>query len=204
MTLSKQEVEFLHDLLRCIETLDAECRGLFREKYSPEKEEELWSRVKDEYPHLKKEEFLLYDVMRAEHDILITERSLATKEDIVKYIVEFTDSFIPFLEEGFYLNAEWGTSQTFGTTVQFSVSEKKEPPRYNKELENFPSLAQNVGIAYQEENDFKEDIWCEYEDKLYIHKTNDLKGWTEFSALEDTRKLIHETIGDIRMVFYVD
>jgi len=26
MTLSKQEVEFLHDLLRCIETLDVECR----------------------------------------------------------------------------------------------------------------------------------------------------------------------------------
>lgn len=64
-------------------------------------------------------------------------------------IVELTDSFNPFLEDGFYLNAEWGTSQTFGTTVQFSVSEKKEPPRYSEELEDFPSLAQNVGIAYQ-------------------------------------------------------
>jgi len=71
-------------------------------------------------------------------------------------------------------------------------------------LENFPSLAQNVGITCQGENYLKEDIWCEYEDKLYIHKTNDLKGWTEFAAVEDRHKLIHETIGDIGIVFYVD
>ncbi|MBU7028424.1 MAG: helix-turn-helix domain-containing protein, partial [Theionarchaea archaeon] len=39
---------------------------------------------------------------------------------------------------------------------------------------------------------------------LYIHKSNDLKGWTEFAAVEDRHKLIHETIGEIGFVFYVD
>lgn len=52
MTLSRQEVEFLYDLLKYIETTDGKYRKLFRKKYSPKKEEELWSKVKDEYPHL--------------------------------------------------------------------------------------------------------------------------------------------------------
>jgi len=64
--------------------------------------------------------------------------------------------------------------------------------------------SKSVGIAYQGESDFKEDIWFEHEDKLYIHKNNNLKGWTEFAAVEDTHKLIHETVGDIGFVFYVD
>ena len=35
-------------------------------------------------------------------------------------------------------------------------------------------------------------------------KKNCSKGWIEFTAIEDAHKLIHETIGDIRLVFHVD
>ncbi len=129
-----------------------------------------------------------YDIKEIEHYRVEKRKrnTILNEKDIQKYCKEFIDTFKPFIKEEFFLNPEWGTSEFFGTIVKFAISENEVSLCYNGELERFVHIIESKELRYKKKDVFKEKKIKFYDnDELYIYKSNKLKDWTEFMAIED-------------------
>ena len=124
-----------------------------------------------------------YKIQRKKGNYLVNIR------DIREYISEFIKGIDPFIEEGYFLNAEAHICKFIGSLVKFTFSKIKERTKFDEssDLKKLLWL-----IQYERINDIKKvleekQIRIYDENVLYLYKSNHPKDWTRTKALDDAK-----------------
>lgn len=119
-------------------------------------------------------------------------QDLVNGSDVEGYINEFVEGITPFIEEGYYLNAEAYICNFLGSLVKFNFDKNKQRIRIDEssELKKLLGIIQyqrirDIGIG----NILKEKELRMYDENvLYIYKSNHPKEWTRTKALDDVKR----------------
>lgn len=119
-------------------------------------------------------------------------QDLVNGSDVEGYINEFVEGITPFIEKGYYLNAEAYICNFLGSLVKFNFEKNKQRMRIDEssELKKLLGIIQyqrirDIGIG----NILKEKELRMYDENvLYIYKSNHPKDWTRTKALDDVKR----------------
>jgi hypothetical protein len=119
--------------------------------------------------------------------------AIVTPEEIHLYFKEFSETFSPFLKENLFISAAYFISDFFGTMIRFTMSKNRQQTiSKDDSLEPFIFLIKQKEVEkFDTTKIFKEEKRSFYDDeKLYIYKSNRVKDWTPFMAIQDANEEI--------------
>jgi hypothetical protein len=129
-------------------------------------------------------------------------KNLVNEKDMNEYVNEFVDSFSPFMEEGYVLNAECYICDFLGSLVKFNFSNEKTENNFkSSDLKKLLGIIQYAKIEEIDQKNILQERKIRIYDNnlLYLYKSNHLKDWTRIEALDDVKRelgIIYKNLPD--------